>query len=143
MARIAKHGPAAQRVNSAEEAPKAYLVGGGIASMAAAAFLIRDGDVLGRDITILEESDVIGGSLDGSGTRRNGYVLRGGRMFESKYVCTFELFSSIPALDGDQNRHPGDFRLERDSEDLVEIASHARRPSRGRAQVRPERKSDI
>ena len=68
MTRIANAGPVAQRMQSDEEAPKAYLVGGGIASMAAAAFLIRDGDVLGRDITIIEESDVIGGSLDGSGS---------------------------------------------------------------------------
>ena len=102
MTRIANAGPVAQRMQSGEEAPKAYLVGGGIASIAAAAFLIRDGDVLGRDITIIEESDVIGGSLDGSGTPAKGYVLRGGRMFESKYVCTFELFSSIPALTGNQ-----------------------------------------
>ena len=104
MTRLANIGdrPAARLVQSGEEAPKAYLVGGGIASMAAAAFLIRDCDVLGRDITIIEESDVIGGSLDGSGTPEKGYVLRGGRMFESKYVCTFELFSSIPALTGNQ-----------------------------------------
>ena len=33
-----------------------YLVGGGIASMAAAAFLIRDADIPGHNITILEES---------------------------------------------------------------------------------------
>jgi oleate hydratase len=70
--------------------------------MAAAVFLIRDGDVVGRDITIIEESDTIGGSLDGSGSAEKGYVLRGGRMFESKYVCTFELFSSIPSLAGSQ-----------------------------------------
>jgi len=79
---------------------KAYLVGGGIASMAAAAFMIRDGNMLGSDITVLEESNVIGGSLDGSGNAADGYVLRGGRMIESKYLCTFDLFSSIPTLDG-------------------------------------------
>jgi oleate hydratase len=78
---------------------KAYLVGGGIASMAAAAFLIRDGDFLGRNITILEELNEIGGSLDGSGSAEKGYVLCGGRMLESKYLCTYELFSSIPTLD--------------------------------------------
>jgi myosin-crossreactive antigen len=38
-----------------------YLVGGGIASLAAAAFLIRDGDLLGQNITILEESTTLGG----------------------------------------------------------------------------------
>jgi oleate hydratase len=85
-----------------DQAAKTYLVGGGIASMSAAAFLIRDGDVIGRNITILEESGIVGGSLDGSGSAEKGYVLRGGRMFESKYVCTFELFSSIPTLAGGQ-----------------------------------------
>jgi oleate hydratase len=77
-----------------------YLVGGGIAAMAAAAFMIRDGDVIGRDITLFEKLETPGGSLDGSGSAQEGYVLRGGRMFESKYVCTLELFDSIPTLDG-------------------------------------------
>lgn len=76
-----------------------YLVGGGIASLAAAAFLIRDGDISGRNITILEESDKIGGSLDAAGTPKHGYIMRGGRMIESKYLCTYDLFSSIPTLD--------------------------------------------
>ena len=78
---------------------KVYLVGGGIASLAAAAFLIRDGDILGHNITILEKLDVLGGSLDAAGAAPDGYVLRGGRMFESKYLCTYDLFSSIPTLD--------------------------------------------
>ncbi len=76
-----------------------YLVGGGIASLAAAAFLIRDGNIRGHNITILEESAKIGGSLDAAGTTTSGYVMRGGRMIESKYLCTFDLFSSIPTLD--------------------------------------------
>lgn len=76
------------------------LIGGGIASLAAAAFLIRDGGVPGRNITVLEETDRLGGSLDGAGNPIEGYVLRGGRMLESKYLCTFALFDSIPALDG-------------------------------------------
>jgi len=76
-----------------------YLVGSGIASLAAAAFLIRDADVPGRNFTILEESSKIGGSLDAGGTPKDGYSMRGGRMLESKYLCTFDLFSSIPTLD--------------------------------------------
>lgn len=76
-----------------------FLVGGGIASLAAAAFLIRDGDVRGSDITIIDEGALLGGSLDGSGSPEKGYVLRGGRMFESQYRCTFDLFASIPTLD--------------------------------------------
>ena len=82
-----------------QDAATFYLIGGGIASLAAAAFLIRDGDVPGHSIIIFEELDRLGGSLDGSGSAQDGYILRGGRMFESKYVCTYDLFSSIPTLD--------------------------------------------
>jgi oleate hydratase len=78
---------------------RVYLVGGGIASLAAAAFLIRDGNIPGHNITILEESRKIGGSLDAAGNPANGYIMRGGRMLESKYLCTYDLFSSIPTLD--------------------------------------------
>jgi|SRR5665213_556430 len=76
-----------------------YLVGGGIASLAAAAFFIRDGDLKGHNIHILEEFSRIGGSLDAAGSPENGYTMRGGRMIESKYLCMFDLFSSIPTLD--------------------------------------------
>ncbi|MDR3511436.1 MAG: oleate hydratase [Caulobacteraceae bacterium] len=81
---------------------KAYIVGGGIGGMAAAAFLIRDGHVPGHNITILEELDRVGGSLDGAGSAETGYVVRGGRMLEGKYRCTYDLFSSIPTLDETQ-----------------------------------------
>jgi oleate hydratase len=79
-----------------------YLVGGGIASLAAAAFFIRDGNIKGHNIKILEESARLGGSLDAAGSPQDGYVMRGGRMLESKYLCTYDLFSSIPTLDGRQ-----------------------------------------
>jgi oleate hydratase len=82
-----------------DEGTLVYLVGGGIASLAAAAFLIRDGDIPGHNITILEESGKIGGSLDAAGAPKDGYIMRGGRMIESKYLCTYDLFSSIPTLD--------------------------------------------
>ena len=94
--------PSAENEANAADAPRVYLVGGGIASMAAAVFMIRDGDIPGCNITIIEELDKIGGSLDGAGSAADGYVLRGGRMLESKYLCTFELFSSIPTLDDSQ-----------------------------------------
>ncbi|HEY0308993.1 MAG TPA: oleate hydratase, partial [Acidobacteriaceae bacterium] len=85
--------------NAARSDTKVYLVGGGIASLAAAAFLIRDGGIPGKNITIFEELDRLGGSLDGAGSPEEGYVLRGGRMVESKYLCTYDLFSTIPTLD--------------------------------------------
>ena len=78
---------------------KAYLVGGGIASLAAAAFLIRDGGFAGSDIVILEEQDREGGSLDAAGSPETGYTMRGGRMFEIHFDCTYDLLRSIPSLD--------------------------------------------
>ena len=93
-------GRLAREVDFDRAETKFYIVGGGIASLAAAVFLIRDGNIIGRNITILEELEKLGGSLDGAGSPRDGYVVRGGRMLESKYLCTYDLFSSIPTLDG-------------------------------------------
>jgi oleate hydratase len=78
---------------------KAYLVGGGIGSLAAAAFMIRDGKLPGGNITILEAAPVLGGSLDGSGDPTGGYSMRGGRMVTTdNYECTWDLFKTIPSL---------------------------------------------
>ncbi len=78
---------------------KAYLVGGGIASLASAAYLIRDGGIPGKNISIFEETNVMGGSLDGQGSPEHNYVIRGGRMFtEEAYTCMFDLLSFIPSL---------------------------------------------
>jgi oleate hydratase len=76
-----------------------YLVGGGIASLAAAVLLIRDAGVPGRCIQVFEQSDTLGGSLDGSGTPNTGYLMRGGRMFDENFACTFDLLASIPSID--------------------------------------------
>jgi oleate hydratase len=82
---------------------KAYLIGGGIGSLAAAAFMIRDAGVEGSCITIFETMPLAGGSLDGGGDPERGYTLRGGRMLTTdNYECTWGLFKSIPSLE-----HPG------------------------------------
>ncbi len=75
----------------------AYLVGGGVASLAAAVLLVRDAGVPGKNIHVFEQDVVNGGCLDGSGSRGAGYVCRGGRMFEEHYVCSRDCFSSIPS----------------------------------------------
>jgi len=78
---------------------KAYLLGGGIGSLAAAAFMIRDGKMEGSNISVLETLAVLGGSLDGSGDADKGYSLRGGRMMTTdNYECTWDLYKSIPSL---------------------------------------------
>ena len=76
-----------------------YLVGGGIASLASATYLIKDAGVPGKNIHILEQNDILGGALDGSGDPENGFIIRGGRMHEEHFVCYWDLLSNIPSYD--------------------------------------------
>ncbi len=62
------------------KATQVYIVGGGIAGLAAAAFAIRDAKVAGNHIHVFEVMDVAGGALDGCGTS-DGYVARGARKY--------------------------------------------------------------
>jgi oleate hydratase len=77
---------------------KVHLVGSGIASLAAAAYLIRDGGIRGVDIVVYEEAGQLGGALDAHGSPETGYFMSGSRMFEHKYNATFDLFSFIPSV---------------------------------------------
>jgi oleate hydratase len=78
---------------------KAYLVGAGVGSLAAAVYLIRDGYLPGINIHIFEEMNITGGSCDGNGSAEKGYVLRGGRMLNDEtYECTWELLKFIPSI---------------------------------------------
>lgn len=71
---------------------KAFMVGCGIGSLAAAAFMIHDGGTTGSNITIFEAMPVFGGSLDSGGNANAGYTMRGGRMLTTaNYECTWEL----------------------------------------------------
>lgn len=81
------------------ENKQAWLVGGGLASLAAAAFLIRDGQMDGRHIHILEEGNVPGGACDGAMQPDLGFVIRGGREMENHYECLWDLYRSIPSLE--------------------------------------------
>lgn len=77
-----------------------YFVGGGLASLAGAAYLIRDCKMPGKQIHIIEGMHILGGSNDGAGDVQNGFICRGGRMLnEETYENFWELFSSIPSLD--------------------------------------------
>ena len=77
----------------------AYLVGSGLGSLAVACFLIRDGQMEGNRIHILEEQSIAGGACDGINDPQKGFIIRGGREIESHYECLWELFRSIPSLE--------------------------------------------
>lgn len=76
-----------------------YLIGGGIASLASAVYLIKDAKIPGENIHIIEQDETLGGALDGSGTEDKGFVIRGGRMHEEHFVCYWDLLSHIPSYD--------------------------------------------
>lgn len=103
------------------EFANAHLIGGGIASLASAAYLIKDGGLPGRNICIYEETGVVGGSLDGEGSPEHNYVIRGGRMFtEEAYTCMFDLLSFIPSLTA-----PGKFVKDEIYEFNARVKSHS------------------
>lgn len=78
----------------------AYFIGGGLASMAGAAYLIRDCNFKSENIHIFEGMPILGGSNDGIGTPEGGFVCRGGRMLnEETYENFWELFSTIPSIE--------------------------------------------
>ena len=89
------------KVSSGREGERqAYLIGGGLATMAAAAYLLQDGGFHGENIHIIEGLPILGGSNDGAGNMQNGFVCRGGRMLnEETYENFWDLFSTIPSLD--------------------------------------------
>ena len=77
----------------------AYIVGSGLAALSAACFLVRDGQMPGSHIHILEAMDVAGGACDGIEDPTRGYVMRGGREMENHFECLWDLFRSIPSLE--------------------------------------------
>jgi oleate hydratase len=78
-----------------------YIVGGGLASLASAAYLLREGAVGGEQICIFEEAGQMGGSLDAVLLDADqGYSMRGFRMLEENvYSCMLDLLSFIPSLE--------------------------------------------
>lgn len=106
-----------------------HIVGGGIAGLAAAVFLVRDAGVPGPHIRIYEQLDVAGGSLDGSGDAETGYLIRGGRMLEEHFACTFDLLDSIPSAE-DPGRSAG--QDIRDFNKMVPGSSNCRIVRQGR-----------
>ncbi|MGR3660403.1 MAG: oleate hydratase [Paracoccaceae bacterium] len=85
--------------NNSPEKSKVYMIGGGIASLAAAKYLIDDVGVPAGNIHILEQDNILGGAMDGAGEPDDGFVVRGGRMHEAHYTCYWDLLSDIPSFE--------------------------------------------
>lgn len=78
---------------------KAWIVGSGIGGLAAAFYLLRDAHMPAENITILEEMDIEGGSMDGAGNPEEGYIIRGGREMNWNYDTLWDLFQDVPAVE--------------------------------------------
>lgn len=77
----------------------AYIIGGGLAGLATAVFLVRDGQMSGEKIHIYEELPTPGGSLDGEKRANIGFVTRGGREMEDHFETMWDMYRSIPSLE--------------------------------------------
>lgn len=77
----------------------AYIVGSGLAALSAACFLVRDGQMKGKNIHILEKDQIPGGACDGYLYEGLGYVMRGGREMDNHFECMWDLFHSIPSIE--------------------------------------------
>lgn len=77
----------------------AYIVGSGLAALAAACFLVRDGQMKGENVHILEKDAIPGGACDGYWYDQLGYVMRGGREMDNHFECMWDLLRSIPSIE--------------------------------------------
>ncbi|MDD2994527.1 MAG: oleate hydratase [Pygmaiobacter sp.] len=77
----------------------AYIVGSGLGALAAACYLVRDGQLPGKNVHVLEKDPIPGGACDGYQVTDVGYVMRGGREMDNHFECMWDLFRSIPSIE--------------------------------------------
>lgn len=77
----------------------AYIIGTGLAALTAACYLVRDGQMPGSQIHILEKEPIPGGACDGWEYPQLGYVMRGGREMDNHFEVMWDLFRSIPSIE--------------------------------------------
>lgn len=77
----------------------AYIIGTGLAGLSAAFFLVRDGQMKGEHIHLLEKLDIAGGSCDGRAVQGSGFYMRGGREMDNHFEVMWEMFRDVPSLE--------------------------------------------
>ncbi len=81
------------------DSKSAYIVGSGLAALSAACYLVRDGQMKGEHIHVLEKGQLAGGACDGYKFENLGYVMRGGREMDNHFEVMWDLFRSIPSIE--------------------------------------------
>ena len=77
----------------------AYIIGTGLAGLSAAFYLVRDGQVKGENIHLLEKLDIPGGSCDGRKDITKGFFMRGGREMDNHFECMWDMFKDVPSIE--------------------------------------------
>ena len=77
----------------------AYIIGTGLAGLSAAFYLLRDGQMKGEHIHLLEKLDLAGGSCDGRKDITKGFYMRGGREMDNHFECMWDMFRSVPSIE--------------------------------------------
>ena len=81
------------------EKKQVYIVGSGMASLSAALFLLRDGQMPGKNIHIMEKASYPGAAVEGYEGKESGYVLEGCRDLDANFEPLWDLLRSVPSLD--------------------------------------------
>ncbi len=77
----------------------AYIIGTGLAGLSAAFYLLRDGQMKGEHIHVLEKLELAGGSCDGRKDVTKGFYMRGGREMDNHFECMWDLYRSVPSIE--------------------------------------------
>ena len=77
---------------------RAHIIGGGIAGLSAAAFLVTDAGMPADHVTIYDTLPLMGGSMDAAGNAKDGYTSRGERELEAYMECLWYVCSKVPSL---------------------------------------------
>lgn len=77
----------------------AYIIGTGLAGLSAAFFLIRDGQMKGEHVHLLEKLELAGGSCDGRKDITKGFFMRGGREMDNHFECMRDMYRDVPSIE--------------------------------------------
>ena len=77
----------------------AYIIGTGLAGLTAAFYLVRDGQMSGDRIHILEKLELAGGSCDGRRDVTKGFFMRGGREMDNHFEVMWDTFRDVPSIE--------------------------------------------
>lgn len=81
------------------EKKSAYIIGTGLAGLTAAFYLVRDGQMPGNHIHLLEKLELAGGSCDGYKDVHKGFYMRGGREMDNHFEIVWDVFRDVPSIE--------------------------------------------